>query len=143
MFEPPVAYLSSRQQASGSRFAGYGIFAGENRPQGGSITYYLESLKSDTVEIDGVKEVKEVQNDSLWVEFYNESNERIRKIKINARKGFNRFFWDLERKGERYPSTPKPASKEVSDPGGPNVLPGKYKVKILYGEYADSSNHSC
>jgi photosystem II stability/assembly factor-like uncharacterized protein len=139
VFDPPVAYLSARQQASGSRFAGYGIFAGENRPIGGSLTYFLESLKSDTVETDGLKEVKEVKNDSLWVEFFNESNERIRRIKIGTRKGFNRYYWDLERKGERYPSTPKPASKEVSDPGGPNVLPGKYKVRIQYEEYVDST----
>lgn len=59
---------------------------------------------------------------------------------MGTKKGFNRFFWDLERKGERHPSTPKPKSKDVSDPGGPNVLPGKYMVKIAYGEYADSTN---
>ncbi|MEB3323331.1 MAG: hypothetical protein VKI81_10960, partial [Synechococcaceae cyanobacterium] len=140
LFETPVAYMSARQQASGSRFAGYGIFAGENRPSGGSITYYLESLKRDTVEIDGVKEAKEVKSDSLWVEFFNENNERIRRLKIGTNKGFNRFFWDLERKGERYPGTPKPESKEVSDPGGPNVLPGLYKVKIHYGEFIDSTS---
>jgi photosystem II stability/assembly factor-like uncharacterized protein len=140
LFEPPLAYLSARQQASGSRFAGYGIFAGENRQSGGSITYYLESLKPDTVETDGVKEVKELKNDSLWVEFFNENDERIRRIKIGVNKGFNRFFWDLERKGERYPGTPKPVSKEISDPGGPNVLPGKYKVKIQYGEWVDSTS---
>ena len=132
--------MNARQQASGSRFAGYGIFAGENRRSGGSLTYYLESLKVDTVEIDGAKEVKEVKSDSLWVEFYNESNERIRRIKVGANKGFNRFYWDLERKGERYPGTPRPESKDVSDPGGPNVLPGKYKVKIQYGEFVDSTN---
>jgi hypothetical protein len=140
LFKPPVAYLSARQQASGSRFAGYGIFAGENRQSGGSITYYLESLKPDTVEIDGVKEIKEVKSDSLWVEFFNEGNERIRRIKISTSKGFNRFFWDLERKGERYPGTPKPVSRDTSDWRGPNVLPGKYKVKIQYGEFTDSTN---
>jgi hypothetical protein len=135
-----VAYLSAWQQASGSRFAGYGIFAGENRRSGGSITYYLESLKPDTVELDGVKEVKEAKSDSLWVEFFNEGHERIRRIKISAGKGFNRFFWDLERKGERYPGTPKPASRDTSDWRGPNVLPGKYKVKMHYGEWVDSTS---
>ncbi|MGD9327749.1 MAG: hypothetical protein PVH48_02215 [Cyclobacteriaceae bacterium] len=140
LFEPPVAYLSARQQASGSRFAGYGIFAGENRRSGGSITYYLESLKPDTVELDGVKEVKEAKSDSLWVEFFNEGNERIRRIKISASKGFNRFFWDLERKGERYPGTPKPVSSDTSDWRGPNVLPGKYKVRMHYGEWVDSTS---
>ena len=139
LFEPPVAYLSINQQASGSRFAGYGIFAGENRPQGGSITYFLEALQPDTIDTEGIKEVKELKSDSLWIEFYNQDNERIRRIKAGAKKGYNRFVWDLQRKGERSPTRPKPKTKDVSDPGGPNVLPGEYKVKVQYGEWADST----
>jgi photosystem II stability/assembly factor-like uncharacterized protein len=139
VFTPPDAYLSSIQQASGSRFAGYGIYAAENRPFGGMITYFLESLESDTVEINGIKELKVLEQDSLWVEIYNENDEKIRRIKVGTRKGFNRFNWDLQRKGVRSPSTPKPKSKDVPDPGGPNVLPGNYKVKIQYGDFADST----
>jgi photosystem II stability/assembly factor-like uncharacterized protein len=139
VFEPPVAYQHAIQQAAGSRFAGYGIYAGENRSFGGMITYYLQSLKLDTVEINGEKEIKPMEKDSLWVEIYNDSNECIRRMKVGASKGFNRFSWDLRRKGVRYPSTPKPKSKEISDPAGPNVLPGEYKVKIQYGDFVDST----
>jgi hypothetical protein len=139
VFEPPTAYLASIQQASGSRFAGYSIFSGENRPFDGMITYYLKSLKFDTVEVNKVKRVEELEKDSLWVEIYNDRNEQIRRFKVETKKGFNRFIWDLQRKGARLPSAAKPKSKEVSDPPGPNVLPGKYKVKITYGDYADST----
>jgi hypothetical protein len=139
VYEPPVAYQHAILQATGSRFAGYGIYAGENRPFGGMITYYLKSLKSDTVEINGEKEVKELEKDSLWVEIYNDSDEMIRQMKVGARKGFNRFSWDLRRKGVRYPSTPKPKAKDTSDFVGPNVLPGEYKIKILYGDFVDST----
>ena len=138
VFEPPVAYQGTIQQAAGTRFAGYSIYAGENRPFGGMITYYLKSLKYDTAEIDGVKKVKELEKDSLWVEIYNERNEKIRRLKVGTKKGFNRFNWDLKRKGARFPSAKKPET-EVSDPGGPDVLPGKYKVKIQYDDYIDST----
>ncbi|MFC2126055.1 hypothetical protein ACFLU5_14730 [Bacteroidota bacterium] len=135
--DPPDAYLSSIQQAAGTRFAGHGIYAGDNRPFGGMITLYLKELIFEEGEND---EEKNSKKDSVWVEIYDKQDKQIRRMKVGVEKGFNRFTWDLCRKGERSPSQPKPKKEDISDPSGPFVLPGNYKIKVNYKDFTDSSS---
>lgn len=83
------------------------------------------------------------------VRVFSESGENIRNLKITVESGFNRFYWNLDRKGERMPSHDPgdsgPRTGRLSrqdpnaEPGGIGILPGKYKIRIEYGSELDSA----
>lgn len=123
-FEIPDAYRYTQKQAPGLRFAAAAEFKGDNLQQGAMITYYLAPDSAQS-------------NDKVKIQIYDANNNLIRTLVNKSEKGFNRTFWTFERKGVRFPGTPKPT--EDSEPSGPNVLPGSYKVKISYKNYVDST----
>jgi hypothetical protein len=88
-------------------------------------------------EPDSIKTEK-TKNDSVTVEIVNEGGKIIRTLKEKVEPGLNRIYWNYDRKGVRWPNTPKPEKEH--EYGGPTVLPGKYKVKVSFAEYADSTN---
>ncbi len=116
-FSPiPDAYLASMGEANGYRSTGHGLFAGENREQGALISYF-------------VKEAKEKAE--AKVEVFDAKGNLIRTLKHSPKKGWNRFAWELDVKGIRFPNQAKPRN-ERSERGGRNVVPGEYTVKITY-----------
>jgi len=162
-FTPPDAYLASNQQASGTRFAASAIYSGENRRRGARISVMLNKPeeeskeKSDTSEskrkgkgrkgkADSKPEeapkpdVKKVKFDTLTVEIYNTSGDKIRTLKRNPKEnGLYRFSWNMDEKGVRGPSRRK-AKPNAPEPRGLNVLPGTYKIVMSYGDQKDSTN---
>ena len=76
--------------------------------------------------------------DSAIVRIYNSNNELIRTLRWNVDSGFNRQYWGMEEKGFRQPGSPKPAPG-APEPGGFQVLPGKYKLVMTYGRSSDST----
>jgi hypothetical protein len=56
---------------------------------------------------------------------------------MKVEKGINRVQWNLDRKVERMPSQPKPEA-DAPEPGGWEVPPGTYKIRVSYGQYRDS-----
>ena len=123
-FEIPDGYRYIQKQAQGLRFAAAAEFKGDNLQQGAMITYYLAP---DTANA----------SDKVKIQIYDSDNKLIRTLVNKYEKGFNRTFWGFERKGVRFPGMPK--STEESEPSGPIVLPGKYKVKVIYKNNFDSS----
>ncbi len=63
----------------------------------------------------------------------------LRTFKEKVKKGINRITWRLDRKGERWPTQAKP-EPGAPEPGGYNVLPGTYRVRLAYGTHMDSAN---
>lgn len=160
VFEAPDAYRSATMQASGTRFRGNAIYAGENRPRGAMITYSVnpeahvkeagddDNDKADddaadddddndaAAEEDDDTDDEDKKNDApdkVKIEILDDSGEVIREFKGPAKDGMNRAFWGLVRKAVRSPSREKP-DKEEPEPGGPTVLPGTYTARITYGE---------
>lgn len=123
-FEIPDGYRYIQKQAPGLRFAAAAEFKGDNLQQGAMITYYLAPDTSNA-------------GDKVKIQIYDSNNKLIRTLANKYEKGFNRTFWGFERKGVRFPGMPK--STEESEPSGPIVLPGTYKVKIIYKNNFDSS----
>ncbi|MDQ7815992.1 MAG: hypothetical protein RDU14_03140 [Melioribacteraceae bacterium] len=123
-FEISDAYRYSQKQAPGTRFAAAAEFKGENLQQGAMITYYLAP---DTSQI----------SEKVKIEIFDENNNLLRNLFNNYGKGFNRIFWEFERKGVRFPGMPKP--KDNEELSGSPVLPGNYKVKITFGKNSDST----
>ncbi|MFO0506039.1 MAG: WD40/YVTN/BNR-like repeat-containing protein, partial [Chryseotalea sp.] len=160
VFPAPVAYQAINQQPTGPRFDADAVFNGENRPYGAMISYVVnkpaekkEEKKAEPAKTDAkgkkaepVKEEKKpetpkVKYDSLTVEIFNAKNEKIRTMKQKSpdENGVQRMQWMMNQKGVRGPSREKPRSN-AGEPGGLQVLPGTYKLRVTFGDQKDSTN---
>ncbi|MBY0432592.1 MAG: hypothetical protein K2U26_00615, partial [Cyclobacteriaceae bacterium] len=144
------------------------LFEGQNRPNGAMISYIInkpeekpevktdekkaddkgkkaEAKKEDKPAADKKPEEKKdekpkIKYDSLTLEVFNMKGDKIRTVKVKAPEdnGFNRMTWGMNEKGERQPSREK-ARPNAPEPGGPQVLPGAYKVRLTFGNQKDST----
>ncbi|RDY61190.1 WD40/YVTN/BNR-like repeat-containing protein [Flagellimonas nanhaiensis] len=143
LFKSPDAYLAAYQQPTGTRFGGDALYNAENREFGAMITYYLkdgvDNSKKDGEDKDAEKDSKAKSKDSIHFKFY-DGDRLIRTLKYKAPKkaGFHRVYWDLDEKGPDRPA--RTISKNNNEPGGISVKPGSYKVKVHFGDFADSTN---
>lgn len=145
VFEIPDAYLAAYRQAAGLRFGADNTFAGQNRKRGAAISFIAnkpemekggaeeEAAEADSTETDkpDFKHVK--------VEIFAESGELIRTLTTKPDSGVNRVYWRLNRKGIRYPGSPKPKKDDLREPSGMTTLAGTYKVRLTFGPYVDST----
>ena len=82
---------------------------------------------------------KKVNADSITFQIMNGSSViRTLKLKTPEKSGFHKLSWRLDEKGIPYISR-KNSRTSNAEPGGIDVLPGDYKIKVHYGEYTDSS----
>ncbi|HMP99010.1 MAG TPA: hypothetical protein PKC24_04455, partial [Cyclobacteriaceae bacterium] len=81
-----------------------------------------------------------VKYDSVTLEVFNSRGELIRTLKQKApdKNGLHRMYWNLDEKGERWLSRQAPRGR--FEPGGVNVMPGTYKLRISFGDQKDSTN---
>ncbi|MBS1505372.1 MAG: hypothetical protein JSS79_01890 [Bacteroidetes bacterium] len=166
LFEPPDGYEAVYQDPAGILFPGNAMFIGENRANGALLTYVInkpeekkEEAKPDDKKVDTKKKVKEEPKketqpvtaekkdekpkqkyDSLTLEVFNAKGEKIRTIKRKAPddNGVNRMTWSMNEKGARNPSREK-TKAGAAEPGGPQVLPGVYKLRLTFGGQKDSA----
>ena len=147
VYPAPDAYLASVRQAAGTRFAGDGMFIGENRPFGARLTYSVASVGDDEdAEENGDNEseeeseaMKRKKKEKVKVEIFNMDGEKIRTLEESpTEKGINRMEWRMDKKGVYGPSRRDPRPN-ASEPGGMTVLPGTYKVKMTYMGESDST----
>ena len=69
------------------------------------------------------------------------NGDTVRTFSRKLSDGMNRIYWGMNRNGVRYPSRRDP--RPNADPaGGGSVLPGDYKVVIVYGDFKDSTEVS-
>ncbi|MBS1975902.1 MAG: hypothetical protein JST46_00930 [Bacteroidetes bacterium] len=166
VFDAPDAYQVTFQDPAGVLFPGNAMFQGENRPSGAMISYVINKPdKKEEPKKEEPKKAEEkgkkpadtkaaetskpadkkdekpaVKYDSLTVEVFSASNEKIRTMKLKAPEdnGFNRLQWGMNEKGERIPGRERPR-REGMEPPGPQVLPGTYKVRVTFGGQKDST----
>ncbi|NAS11631.1 hypothetical protein GTQ38_06435 [Flavobacteriaceae bacterium R33] len=148
LFSPPVAYQAAYQQPSGSRFGGDALYNAENRKSGAMITYFLkkdnvpktkkEEKTDETTDTEGEKAKSKKTKDSLVFEFFDgERLIRTLKYKTPKKAGFHRIYWEMDEKGAETPS--RKISKSKKEPGGIDVKPGSYRIKVHYGEQTDET----
>jgi photosystem II stability/assembly factor-like uncharacterized protein len=129
-----------RWKGPGPLYPGESDFKGDNRPAGAMITFYLNP---DTSGRKGNKEGKnslkfdKAKNDSVKIEIMDSDGKVVRTLNEKVEPGVNRIYWNYDRKGVRWPNTPKP-EKEL-EYSGPSVLPGNYRIKVSFEDYTDSS----
>ena len=126
VFEAPDAVLAEYRQATGTRFYADAMFAGENRGQGAMLSYMVSLEDSST------------KDKKVTVEVMNQAGDIIRTFTHKPDTGINRIYWDLDQKGIRYPSQAEP-EKDKDEPGGMEVMPGTYVVKMTFNEASDST----
>lgn len=151
IYPPPIAYLAVGQQPTGSRFGADAMYNAENRTMNALITYSINRPEKPaaTVTTDAKKgkstptaipEVKpEVKYDSIKLEVLNAKNEVIRTLKQKApeKNGMYRMEWSLDEKGIHMIS--RNARAQTSEPGGIQVFPGTYQLRISFGDQAEST----
>ncbi len=147
LFDPPTAYHSLWQEPSGTRFGANAMFNGRNRTSAARISYLInrpEKSKKDAAKKGKEDEspqdsIAQVKYDSILLQVYNMKGELIRSIQRKAPKdnGLHLTTWGKREKGVRGPS--RRAPKANREPSGVEVLPGRYKIKLSFGDQVDSS----
>lgn len=150
LFTPPTAYQAAYQQPTGSRFGADAMYHGDNRPSGAQLSYYVkidekkanEKDKDNTKKDDDADENNEdikvedknvIQWDSLTMNIY-DGERLIRTLKQKApdSSGVYKWIWGMYESGSDSPSRDLQPSK--TEPRGPKVKPGTYKVVLSFGD---------
>lgn len=159
VFTAPDAYQAQYKSANGYDWSTYGLYDGENKRRGAAISVFINKVKTQK-DSSGQKPNVEMPaapamgfgggrfggmgasasrgNEKVTAKIYNSSNELIRTLNWTVDTGFNRMYWGMEEKGYRQPGSPKPMPG-APEPGGMQVLPGKYKVVVSYNKNSDST----
>jgi hypothetical protein len=95
--------------------------------------------RSDEKDREPEDKKKRKKDDKIRVVILSEQGDTIRTFSRELKEGFNRIYWGLEENGIRYPSR-REVREDADPPGGRNVLPGKYKVYVSFGEHRDSTD---
>jgi photosystem II stability/assembly factor-like uncharacterized protein len=156
VFTPPDATIAMAIQPAGIRFAAEAMFNGDNRPFGAMISYVVnkpgeQKAQAATAQTTGRRgqpapaaqkeEPKSnVKYDSVTLEVFNSKGELIHTLKQKApeKNGLHRMYWGLDEKEARMAS--RHATRGRFEPGGVNVMPGTYKLRITFGDQKDSTN---
>lgn len=168
LFPIPDAYQAAFKSFEGSRFAADGMFQGENKSPGAWINVWTRPATPAAAAVPAVvppamdKDKKDKKADSaktapataptdksaapkeekrpekVKIIILSASNDTVRTFSAKLDTGMTKVYWPLNRNGVRPPSRQERRSDEDA-PGGPQVLPGTYKVVAVWGKYKDSS----
>ncbi len=142
LFQPPTAYQTAYQQATGTRFGGDAEYNGTNKPGGAMISYYLNkkeapkkdpNKKEQKKDGDAAADKNKATKDSVKIEIYDGTRLiRTLKRKTPKKNGIHRVYWYMNEKGPDRPSRRIPKRKREN--GGVSVKPGRFTVKLIYGD---------
>lgn len=103
-------------------FGGDDEFTGRNESETAIITYYLQK--------------RHVFGD-MYIEIYNDKNEKIATLPAGKNKGINRVKWFIRQKPPKVKATLGTLGRTFF---GPTYPPGNYTVKIVKGDQTYSGN---
>jgi len=162
--------LASWSSYSGARFSADAMYSGANKGTEVSIPVWIKPEKpeekdkkdedkkgkdkkdEDKKEKDkkdedkkGDEEKKDAKpaagkRDKVTVTVLSEKGDTLRRFKTNVDTAFNRVSWGMETKGVHFPSNNEPPKDQLEPWGGPQVMPGNYKVVMEYKGNLDSVN---
>jgi len=103
-------------------FGGDDEFTGRNEPETAIITYYLQK--------------RHVFGD-MFIEIYNDKNEKVATLPAGKNKGINRVKWFIRQKPPKVKASLGTLGRTFF---GPTFPPGNYTVKIIKGDKTYSGN---
>jgi hypothetical protein len=119
LFEIAPAVQALRNLRGPLYFPGSDRFHGANRPYGALIRYHVgEAAASDTAR--------------AHVEILDDEGRVLRELTGSRRRGVNQVAWNLRQRGFRQ-LVPDDVPEEFR-PQGPEVLPGRYTVRVRVGD---------
>ncbi|HZQ01604.1 MAG TPA: hypothetical protein VFB13_18820 [Reyranella sp.] len=120
------------ERADGTRYREH-IDVGENPPNGAVIWYWLAEAPKGPVTLTFRDKG---ERGPKIVSFSSADKEAPPARRPTAKKGLNRFVWDLKHPGPTRldyglaPPRPKPLVPDPENPPGPTVVPGSYGVEL-------------
>jgi leukotriene A-4 hydrolase/aminopeptidase len=94
----------------------------------------VQPKKEDIVPAEAPEEFEKGKGPEVEIKISNSEDKVIRTFKAPARMGLNRAVWDLRMDPFKEPPKDEPG-ESFFDQGGPEVLPGTYKVAIKYKDH--------
>lgn len=134
VFESPDAVQVSMRSYDGIRFNAQNEFIGDNKFFS-QISANVWKKPAPKKEDD--KAEKSEKKPKVKVSVYDMDGNMVRNFSRNIEDGLNKIRWGLETNGVRYPSR-REAKEDDDPPGGPAVLPGKYKMVFELDKFRDS-----
>jgi photosystem II stability/assembly factor-like uncharacterized protein len=140
LFAIPAAYQHDIRAASGYHFPADAMFSGESKPYGALITYHVLPPAADHQKMHARDQSEEnssgvdagqKEEPHVTIQVLDSTGQVIRNFEGPLKKGLNRAYWDLRRDGWRMPRANE--ERRGTPPTGPEVLPGKYLIKIKSG----------
>lgn len=88
-----------------------------------------------------VKDTSEEKDYDNKIRYYviDQKGDTLRTQAVKAKEGFNYFGWRMDMKGVDWPSVRDRKRDADYEPGGPDVLPGSYKLVATYKQHKDST----
>jgi hypothetical protein len=126
-------------QGADARFPGNSEFAGENRPAGAPLTFWIaaDDVPHPDAERESARRLalkpdpaapKKPGDDKLRIVIRDGTGTVVRTQELDPRQGLNRWWWDLRRNAARSPLPPSP----FGGPAGIEVLPGTYQATLSF-----------
>lgn len=147
VFEPPPAIQHEVSDQIGYRATGHAMFTGENRPYGALVTYIWNGSgeavvasrqhgpdRRDRMNVEEQRGKRDRRPPEVTIQILDAAGVVIRTMKDSVVPGMNRVTWDLRRDGFTAPT-----STDTTTVTGPDVLPGRYTVRIEDGAEAVSA----
>ena len=143
LFDVPAAIQHERALTGPFYFPGDTKYQGPNRPYGALISYWVGPEVAESVEGEGEAPAGgqgggfggffgggPASTGPATIEIMR-ADTVVRTLKGPAAAGVNRITWGLERKGLPAPD----ADEDAPEPGGPEVFPGRYAVRVTVGDH--------
>jgi len=158
VFPAGDAVMAQMRSFDGPRFAANATYQGENEWPSARLTVWVKpeivtavkEKKRKKDEDEDKKKNKEDKNkpaagngkpkpEKAIVLIMSMQGDTIRRFKTDMDTCFNYIWWGFDTKGIRFPSNSEPNREQLEPGGGPRVLPGIYKIMVLYGDLKDST----
>ncbi len=144
-FTPPVAYEVAWKGEPGVFAGGASYFHGQNKPAGALITFSVRQgakkpeSKAQAGKAKGQKPGPATSGQKVTIKIVDHNGQPVRTLSVVPKTGINRINWHLDRKGFRFPGSPKPKKHTGEWGGGGYVIPGTYKLIFSYQGHKDST----
>ncbi len=156
LFQPQPAYLAAWRSYDGPRFSADAFYEAPTKGTAAQIPVWVkpgmapkaEKKKEDETEIapeparrggPGGGRRGGGKKEKATVLILSPEGDTLRRWKTELDTLFGTISWNMETRGATYPSNREPDADQLEPGGGPQVLPGVYKVVVIFRDQKDST----